>query len=108
MIQTSIAEPMLSKLEWKVISLAFNEATECGCGSFEEPSRLGGAVRRAFNWITGIEPSRPLADPKLESLRRFACETRRHGRPAKDLAPALIEHGFSAGQVQAVALLSTH
>ena len=56
--------PALSSLEWKVVSLAMREAT---CVEPEAISWLG----RLFHRATGIEPKMPLADPRLETLRRF-------------------------------------
>lgn len=59
----------------------------------------GGALGRFIEWMTGIHLARPLADPRLESLRRFASLARHH---ADDVAAAdierFVETGYSRGQ----------
>lgn len=93
-------EPTLTALEWKVVSLAIREAAEAGCGSMRS-SWLGRMVRRA----AGVAPKMPLADPRLETLRRFVCRVR--GRAdASDLSSRLVEYGYSQNQISAVAMLA--
>ena len=65
--------PMLSDLEWKVVSLAMREAGEA---VVHEPGRLGLRLRAFWSAVTGWEPKRPLADPRLELLRRYVCTAR--------------------------------
>ena len=65
MVASIEAEPLeLSDLEWKVVRLALREAGELPCRSESSPVRR----RLAALWsaVTGWEPRRPLADPKLE------------------------------------------
>lgn len=93
-------EPTLSALEWKVVSLAIREAAEAGCGTMRS-SWLGRLVRRA----AGVAPKMPLADPRLETLRRYVCRVR--GRAdASDLSNRLVELGYSPNQISAVAMLA--
>jgi len=90
--------PELSSLEWKVVSLAIREAAHV------EPdgqSWLG----RLFHRATGIEPKMPLADPRLETLRRFVCRIRRHA-DVSELKKRLADYGYSANQISAVAMLA--
>lgn len=94
--------PMLSPLEWRVVSLALREAGEMSCTG--EPSRLRRWLRGVWSAITGWEPRRPLADPRLEMLRRFVC-TARGRRDAADIAARLIGMGFTRSQLAAVTLL---
>ncbi|WP_156680535.1 hypothetical protein [Sphingomonas profundi] len=53
-----------SALEWSVIALARNESL----GSLSQPGRMSRAVRSLF----GLGEASPLADPRLEALRRMA------------------------------------
>jgi hypothetical protein len=47
----------------------------------------------------------PLADPRLETLRRFVCRVR--GRAdVSDLSNRLTEFGYSQNQISAVAMLA--
>ena len=94
--------PMLSDLEWKVVRLAIREAGEAAVG---EPGPLGRRLRTFWSAVTGWEPKRPLADPRLELLRRFVC-TQRGRRDAAELAARLVGLGFTPNQLTAVTLLA--
>ena len=93
--------PTLSPAEWKAVSIAINDATNRGCGAGEP-----GPLARLITTLTGIERPRPLADPRLETLRRFVCDTRRSRGMADQFVPALMEQGFNQAQVRAIALLA--
>ncbi|WP_380875567.1 hypothetical protein ACFB49_05100 [Sphingomonas sp. DBB INV C78] len=90
----------LSALEWRVVGLAIREA-----------GRGGGIVistrwRRLVSILTGNEATRPLADPRLETLRSFVCAARNGHRLAERLASKLFEFGFSRDQIDAVRMLA--
>ena len=95
--QTEAATPPLSALEWKVVSLAMREA---GTGD----SRRRGWFGRMIDGTTGLRPKLPLADPRLEALRRFVCRVRDRA-DVSELGPRLVELGFHPNQVSAVAML---
>lgn len=94
------AAPVLSDLEWKVVSLALRDAGDACARSG------GGVLGRIWSALTGLEPKRPLADPRLETLRRFVCTARRRRDEATALAGRLLDMGFSQPQIAAVALLA--
>lgn len=94
------AAPVLSELEWKVVSLAIRDAGD-GC-----PRSASGRFGRIWSALTGLEPRRPLADPRLETLRRFVCTARRRRDEATALAGRLLDMGFSQRQIAAVTLLA--
>jgi hypothetical protein len=96
------SQPQLSRSEWQAVSIALKDAANCGCASSKAPGPLG----RIYRALTGNQPSRPLADARLEAIRSFVCTTRRSRKPAQDLAPVLRDQGFSPAQVDALALLS--
>ncbi|MBV9842378.1 MAG: hypothetical protein JOY99_12760 [Sphingomonadaceae bacterium] len=100
-----IEAPALSALEWKVVRLALREAGELRCAGVAEPSRLRQRLRRLWTALTGWEPQRPLADPRLEMLRRFVC-TARGRRDAAEIARRLLGMGFTQRQLAAVTLLA--
>ncbi|MDB5584182.1 MAG: hypothetical protein JWR80_9358 [Bradyrhizobium sp.] len=61
-------------------------------------------VRRAIHWVFDLRRPTPLADPRLEALRRFAVLVRRFG----DLLHSaeidrLGSAGYSASQIRAAA-----
>lgn len=87
--------PTLSPLEWKVVSLAMREAGDIGRGWFGR--LIGGA--------TGFRPKLPLADPRLETLRRFVGRLVARA-DVSDLKPRLIELGFHPAQISAVTMLA--
>ncbi|MFZ5747944.1 MAG: hypothetical protein ACOY45_09850 [Pseudomonadota bacterium] len=99
-------QPTLSTNEWLAVSVALNDATHCGCGIPAEPGSLKARLARAARFVTGRAPANGLADPRLESLRRFVCETRRRRATAVEHVPALVEHGFNQAQLDALSLLS--
>ncbi len=100
---TLTSQPMLSRSEWKAVAIAFNDAADRGCAL---PGEKSGVLGRVLGAVTGIKPLAPLADPRLEAIRGFVCDTRRHRRPADRYVPVLEAQGFSHAQVEALALLS--
>ncbi|SNS38305.1 hypothetical protein SAMN06295912_105152 [Sphingomonas laterariae] len=92
----------LSALEWQVIGLAIREASRIGGGRIFAASRW----RRLASLLTGSEALRPLADPRLETLRSFVCAVRNGHKLAERLATKLLDQGYSSDQVSAVRLLA--
>lgn len=93
--------PPLSALEWKVVGLAMREAGEAG----------GDGTRRGWfgRWIdsgAGLRPRLPLADPRLETLRRFVCGVRDHRGDVSELQRRMLEQGFHPGQISALAMIA--
>lgn len=81
-----------STTELRVIDLAerIDASRELSHGS-----RFG----RFVEGVLGVRLPRPLADPRLESLRRFASLARHHnGDIAEDDIRGFIEAGYSRGQ----------
>ena len=90
--------PPLSALEWKVVSLAMREA---GAGG----TRPRGWFGRMIDGTAGLRPKLPLADPRLETLRRFVGRVRDRA-DVSELKRRLVEFGFHPGQITAVAMLA--
>ncbi len=88
--------PGFSPREWTIIRLA----REDGLSSlrYEET-----ALARLVRLIFGIERKTPLADPRLEALRRIAVLAWQHGYNvgATDIA-AFLSAGYSLDQYEAV------
>ena len=58
-----------------------------------------GRFGRFVEWALGIRLARPLADPRLESLRRFASRARHHPHDiAEEDVRSFVDAGFSQGQ----------
>lgn len=98
----TFAPPSLSQSEWHAVSIALNDATRHTRVSDREP----GVLARLYRLLTGNAPQRPLADPRLDAIRRFVWASRRRPECAEELAPELEKQGFSHAQVEALALLS--
>jgi hypothetical protein len=99
--EAELDTPPLSALEWKVVSLALREAGEAGCGG----TRRRGWLGRMIDGSAGLRPKLPLADPRLETLRRFVCTVR--GRSdISELSRSLVELGFHPKQISAVAMIA--
>jgi hypothetical protein len=85
--QASVAqEAFLEPTEWTIVRLARDD----GLSSIREEGRLGRWVRLVF----GIERHPPLANPKLEALRRVAVLSWHHGY---NVAPSEIGGFYAAG-----------
>jgi hypothetical protein len=82
------ADRPLSTLERRVVHLGRIDADR---GTSRSPW-LG----RLFAMLTGISDVQPLAEERLEMLRRYASATRRGDKAAMALASQLRELGFSA------------
>ena len=70
-----------------------------------EDTRRRGWFRRMIDGSAGLRPKLPLADPRLEALRRFVCRVRDRA-DVSELKPRLIELGFHPDQISAVALIA--
>lgn len=86
-----------SPLEDQVIALARSDTL----ASLEAPGR----IERLFSFVFGLEPgSRPLADPRLEALRRAVVVAHhRHHLPDAQAAE-LRQMGFTLPQIRMVEL----
>jgi len=94
--------PTLSRAEWQAVAIALRDAEQCGRAQV----RPLGTLARLWTALTGNEPPRPLADPRLEALRRYVCAIRRRARQADAYVAELLDFGFNRAQLDAIRLLS--
>ena len=94
--------PALSRAEWRAVAIALNDADHSAAVAPHRP----GFLSRLWTALTGNEPRRPLADPRLDTLRSYVFAVRRHPRRAANYVPILIALGFNHAQLHAIALLS--
>jgi hypothetical protein len=99
-------EIMLSKAEWTTVAVAMKDATGFGCSLPAEPGSLRHRLQKIGQALFGWEPRLGLADPRLETLRRFVCSSRAQRHADEAMVPALLAQGFNRAQVEALALLS--
>ena len=83
-----------TRLEREVIALARREP-------LTTLTKGGALVASVAATLFGIRPKPPLADPRLERLRRFAGLASR-GRATPGDVAALVAAGFSSAQAQAL------
>jgi hypothetical protein len=100
----STPTPDLSILELQALAVGVRDA-ECGCEASPR-GRLAAAAARLWRAVSGERGRLPLADSRLEALRQFACRTRRAHRPAEQLIPELLRHGYRPEQIGRLAQLA--
>lgn len=98
--------PALSRTEWLAVSIGLQDAVKHGCDGRSSPTWFEGRLQRLASLLCGIERPRPLADPRLETLRQFVCSVRSGHAIDNEHAPRLLEQGFNPAQLNAIALLA--
>ena len=96
----------LSKTEWQVVALGLRDATTLGWDQTLTQDGLRARLANLFRVLAGSRSGKPLANPKLEALRQFVSATRRHHKPARQLAPTLLAHGYGQADVENLGLLA--
>jgi hypothetical protein len=98
-----VAEPVLTLFEHDVISASLRDPVWS--------LRPRGRVRRALHWTFDVRRPNPLADARLEALRRFAVLVRHFGDRLDSVeTDRLALAGYSPSQIRAASwqVASTH
>jgi hypothetical protein len=98
------AQPHLSTAEWQAVTIALRDVERFACAASD--GKPEGRLARLFRAITGIEKPRPLADARLDAVRRFVCASRRNMARAKDIAGELLAFGYSDDQIEALRIVA--
>ncbi|WP_156678344.1 hypothetical protein [Sphingomonas profundi] len=98
--ETVPAARTLTALEQRVVLLAKRDADRNAI----EPRTS--AFARLMTMLTGVEGPQPLADDRLETLRRFVGFERRGDQRARAFAANLLGLGFSAEAVAGAAAIA--
>ncbi len=98
------SQPHLSTAEWQAVTVALRDAERFACAAPKGAQE--GRFSRLFRTLTGIERPRPLADPRLDAVRRFVCASRRNVSRAKDVAVELTAFGYSRDQIEALRIVA--
>jgi len=96
-------QPDLTPDDWYVVSDAYRDAW-----SVPDTSLFSTVAARLKSAVGFGEAPVVEHDPRTLLLHDFVARTRRYGRPATELADALVATGLSDRQVTALALLSIH
>ncbi|MDB5737274.1 MAG: hypothetical protein JWO65_942 [Sphingomonas bacterium] len=99
-------QPKLSQTEWQAVAVAIRDADNRRHGAARAVHEPEGRIASALRWLIGIEAPKPLADPRLDAVRRFVWAARSHGRNALELAPELMRFGYSPAQIEALRLVA--
>jgi hypothetical protein len=97
-------QPHLTTAEWQAVSVALRDAERFSCAAPSGKSER--FLSRLFRAVTGIEEPRPLADPRLDAVRRFVCASRRNVARAREIAMELIELGYSRDQIEVLRIVA--
>lgn len=93
----------LSRQDWLAAHLGAQDAETIGCRAMAAPPAQRGRWGRFKLWLLGDNAPMPLADPRLEAVRRFACATHAGVDPSQDLVGELHGFGLAAPQIEAIA-----
>lgn len=97
-------ETSLTPTERQVVLLAVSEENGCGyCVAAH--TVIAGMHQVAADVVNAIRAGAPIADPKLEALRRFTASVVTHrGWPPADTLTAFLDAGYTQTQVLEVVL----
>ena len=96
---------LFTDLEQQVIALAASSSREC-VPVASNPLRRG--LSRLISRLAGDSSTKPLANDRLEALRRLACVSfATGGRPAETSIRSAIEAGFSREQIEGLKRLAS-
>src|SRR3712207_3806503 len=96
---------LFTDVERQVIALAANSSREC-------VSVSSSPVRRGLDWLVrklaGDSSGNPLANERLEALRRLPCVSfASGGRPAEQSIRSALQAGFSREQIEGLLRLAS-
>jgi hypothetical protein len=93
----------LTREDWLAASIGAQDFQRYGCRQPSVPRETLGFSGRLVTWVFGEgDAPRPLAHPRLEALRRFACATRAGHRPGVALVSELHRLGVQPKHLAAI------
>lgn len=91
----------LSREEWQAAWVGAHDA-QAGCRAAAVPVARKGRFGRLAHWLFGDHAPLPLANPRLEALRRYACALGSGSKPDGALVDELHARGIDAAQLAAL------
>lgn len=95
--------PALSRQDWLAAHVGAHDADSIGCRAAAVPDHAKSRIQRWMTRLLGDNAPMPLADPRLEAVRRFACATRAGRRPDPALIGELHQRGLDEPELAAIA-----
>lgn len=90
----------LTREDWLAASIGARDADVYGCSEPAAPRETLGWFARALVWVMGEKDApRPLANPRLEAMRRFGCAVRSGHQPGVVLVSGLHALGVQPAQL---------
>ncbi|NKJ42078.1 MULTISPECIES: hypothetical protein [unclassified Novosphingobium] len=100
---TATVSPALSRQDWLAAHVGAHDADSIGCRAPAVPSHEKTRLKRWMTRLFGDNAPMPLADPRLEAVRRFACATRAGKAPDGALIGELHQRGLDDAELAAIA-----
>lgn len=95
--------PALSRQDWLAAHVGAHDAETIGCRAPAVPDHAKTRMQRWMTRLFGDNAPVPLADPRLEAVRRFACATRAGRTPDGLLIGELHQRGLDDAGLAAIA-----
>ncbi len=95
--------PALSRQDWLAAHVGAHDADTIGCRAPATPDHAKTRLQRWMTRLFGDNAPMPLADPRLEAVRRFACATRAGRLPDGTLIGELHQRGLDDAELAAIA-----
>jgi hypothetical protein len=93
----------LTREDWMAARIGAQDAARFGCRQPAVPRETLGRFARVLVWLMGDDNApRPLANPRLEAVRRFACATRAGNKPGVALVSELHAMGVQPAHLAAL------
>lgn len=96
---------VLSGIEVRAVELGVMD-DDRGWLVADDESGVRAKLNRFTRLVAGQRGRQPLANPKLELVRKFAAATHHRHRLADELVPALLKQGYGLDQIGAFAALA--
>lgn len=93
----------LSRQDWLAAHVGMQDARSIGCRAPAPIASERGRLGRLWVWLVGENAPAPLADPRLEAVRRFACATHAGVGADAGLLGELHQRGLADAQLDAIA-----
>jgi hypothetical protein len=92
----------LTREDWMAARIGAEDAARYGCRQPAAPRETLSRFARFLVWLLGENAPRPLANPRLEAVRRFACATRAGHQPGVALVSELHRLGVQPAHLAAL------
>jgi hypothetical protein len=97
--------PALTRQDWMAARIGIADAAACNCREPAVPASELSRFSRVILWLFRDRAPIPLANPRLEMLRRFFCATRAGHKPSVAVVSELQRLGVQPAHLASIANL---